>query len=125
MPSARQCAENEMCWNLEDYLRRRTNISQWIARGGLGLQNENLPHLKNLAKIFCPNDESKADKTIDAYLQKSNANLTKFWQKPSEHLLKILIGKLKNRSLEIFSPQIFRIMFRRTKQLSAFAPLKI
>ncbi len=70
VPSARHCAENEMCWNLEDYLRRRTNISQWIARGGLGMQNENLPHLKNLAKIFCPDDETKADNTIDSYLQK-------------------------------------------------------
>jgi glycerol-3-phosphate dehydrogenase len=70
VPSARRCAEKEMCWNLEDYLRRRTNISQWIARGGLGQKDENLPHLKNLAKIFCPDDESKANKTIDAYRQK-------------------------------------------------------
>ena len=70
VPSARECAEKEMCWNLEDYLRRRTNISQWIARGGLGLKDENLPHLKSLAKIFCQDDENKAERIIDAYQQK-------------------------------------------------------
>jgi glycerol-3-phosphate dehydrogenase len=70
VPSARHCAEQEMCWNLEDYLRRRTNISQWIPRGGLGSQNENLPHLKKLAKTFCSDDESKADKAIKEYQQK-------------------------------------------------------
>ena len=69
-PSTRQCAEREMCWNLDDYLRRRTNISQWIARGGLGLNNEHLLHLKDLAKIFYADDESKADATINAYQQK-------------------------------------------------------
>lgn len=59
-----------MCWNLDDYLRRRTNISQWIARGGLGFQNENLPQLKDLARIFCENDEGKVDATLHAYQQK-------------------------------------------------------
>ena len=29
VPSARSCAD-ESCWSLEDYLRRRTNISQWV-----------------------------------------------------------------------------------------------
>lgn len=68
--SARWCAEKEMCRNLDDYLRRRTNISQWTARGGLGFQNENLPHLKNLAEIFCENDKNKADQMIKTYQQK-------------------------------------------------------
>ncbi|HRH46147.1 MAG TPA: FAD-dependent oxidoreductase [Pyrinomonadaceae bacterium] len=70
VPSAQWSAEKEMCWNLEDYLRRRTNISQWIARGGLGLQNENLLHLTDLARIFSENDEGKAHATIDSYQQK-------------------------------------------------------
>src|SRR6185295_4157850 len=30
----RSCVKHEMCWTLEDYLRRRTNISQWMPRGG-------------------------------------------------------------------------------------------
>jgi glycerol-3-phosphate dehydrogenase len=68
--SARYCAEKEMCWTLDDYLRRRTNISQWIARGGLGDQDENLAYLTDLARIFCQNDESKARTAINAYQQK-------------------------------------------------------
>lgn len=52
VPSAEWCAKHEMCWNLEDYLRRRTNVSQWVARGGLGSQNENVQHLTLLAKAF-------------------------------------------------------------------------
>lgn len=70
IPSARWCAENEMCWNLEDYLRRRTNISQWLKRGGLGAKNENLPHLKKIAEIFCGQDERKTDEAIQIYQQK-------------------------------------------------------
>ncbi len=41
-----------MCFRLEDYLRRRTNISQWVPRGGLGRENENVPHLERLAALF-------------------------------------------------------------------------
>src|SRR5262249_44484386 len=55
--SASWSAENELCWTLEDYLRRRTNIAQWIARGGLGIANENASHLKNICNVFSPNDE--------------------------------------------------------------------
>lgn len=70
VPSARWCAEKEMCWNLEDYLRRRTNISQWIARGGLGLQNENSPRLADLAKAFHGDDEPSVKAAVRAYEQK-------------------------------------------------------
>ncbi|MEK7723455.1 MAG: FAD-dependent oxidoreductase [Acidobacteriota bacterium] len=68
--SANYCAEKEMCWTLDDYLRRRTNISQWVARGGLGLNNENLQHLTDIARIFCDNDDAKANLAINAYKQK-------------------------------------------------------
>jgi glycerol-3-phosphate dehydrogenase len=40
---------HEFCCSLEDYLRRRTNIAQWLPRGGLGRKNENLPIIKALA----------------------------------------------------------------------------
>jgi glycerol-3-phosphate dehydrogenase len=70
VPSARWCAESEMCWGLEDYLRRRTNISQWIPRGGLGFQNENIRHLMNLAGVFNGNDESKVKAAVCSYKQK-------------------------------------------------------
>ena len=51
VPSARSCA-NESCWSLQDYLRRRTNISQWVPRGGLGRSNENEAHLEHLSQFF-------------------------------------------------------------------------
>jgi glycerol-3-phosphate dehydrogenase len=70
VPSARWCAEKEKCWKLEDYLRRRTNISQWIKRGGLGANNEHLPHLRNLTAIFGGSDENKINEIIKAYQQK-------------------------------------------------------
>lgn len=68
--SARWCAEKEMCWSLEDYLRRRTNIAQWIPRGGLGFQNENLSHLKKIAGVFCDHDELKISQSIKNYQTK-------------------------------------------------------
>jgi glycerol-3-phosphate dehydrogenase len=50
--SPRWCVQNEMCWTLEDYLRRRTNISQWVPRGGLGRDNENRGYLAKIAGEF-------------------------------------------------------------------------
>jgi len=46
VPSPAWCARHELCCTLEDYLRRRTNIAQWVPRQGLGRDNE---HLKILA----------------------------------------------------------------------------
>ena len=50
--AARHAAELEMCWTLDDYLRRRTNVSQWVARRGLGSRDENLPRIRELAAFF-------------------------------------------------------------------------
>lgn len=69
IPSARWCADWEMCWTLEDYLRRRTNVSQWVARGGLGRHDEHVPHLIGLAKWFCADDDV-ARKTVMDYRRK-------------------------------------------------------
>jgi glycerol-3-phosphate dehydrogenase len=49
VPSLPWCVENELCCTLEDYLRRRTNLAQWVPRGGLGATGENRPHLLKLA----------------------------------------------------------------------------
>jgi glycerol-3-phosphate dehydrogenase len=65
--SARHSAEREMCWTLEDYLRRRTNIAQWVARGGLGRRDEHLPRLQELALAFTDGDALKAQEAVDAY----------------------------------------------------------
>jgi glycerol-3-phosphate dehydrogenase len=50
--AARHAAEHEMCWTLDDYLRRRTNVSQWVARRGLGVRDENLSRIRELAAFF-------------------------------------------------------------------------
>jgi hypothetical protein len=65
VPAAAECAAREMCYTIEDYLRRRTNISQWVPRGGLGRHNENLPHLARLARLFP--DGSGDSSSLDAY----------------------------------------------------------
>jgi glycerol-3-phosphate dehydrogenase len=70
VPSARWCAEREMCWSLEDYLRRRTNVSQWVARGGLGSQNENAQHLMLLAGAFQKDDKAAAEAAVRNYQRK-------------------------------------------------------
>lgn len=70
IPAARWCADCEMCWTLEDYLRRRTNVSQWVARGGLGRHDENAPHLIQLAKCFSGDDETFAREAVTAYRRK-------------------------------------------------------
>jgi glycerol-3-phosphate dehydrogenase len=70
IPAAEWCKQNEMCLNLEDYLRRRTNVSQWIERGGLGRHNENLPHLTSLASIFSDHDPVRTKCQIDSYQRK-------------------------------------------------------
>ncbi len=61
------CARHEMCRTLDDYLRRRTNVAQWVPRGGLGKHNENESHLVGLAKAFCDHDEDAARKAVHAY----------------------------------------------------------
>jgi hypothetical protein len=38
---------------LEDYLRRRTNIAQWIPRAGWGVRSENEEALRQIARVFC------------------------------------------------------------------------
>lgn len=66
--SAAWCRDREHCYTLEDYLRRRTNIAQWIPRGGLGVHSENLETLRQIARVFCRN-EAAADEAVTAYQQ--------------------------------------------------------
>jgi glycerol-3-phosphate dehydrogenase len=67
VPSAARSVEREMCYRLEDYLRRRTNISQWVPRGGLGRKNENSPHLERLAALFPDCGPSTPSSAVAAY----------------------------------------------------------
>ena len=70
LPSAQWCAKEEMCWTLEDYLRRRTNIAQWVPRGGLGQDNENVPHLADLARAFHNGNVAAAEAGVSSYRSK-------------------------------------------------------
>jgi hypothetical protein len=66
IPSARSCAE-ESCWSLEDYLRRRTNISQWVPRGGLGHSNQNVPYLEHIASAFATSSPFNSKAAVADY----------------------------------------------------------
>lgn len=48
-PSVAHCVEHEYCLTIGDYLRRRTNIAQWVARNGLGNNHEHLPFIEQLS----------------------------------------------------------------------------
>ena len=67
VPSARMAAEHEACWTLEDYLRRRTNIAQWVPREGLGRCGEHEGHLAELASIFPGVEGISGDAALAAY----------------------------------------------------------
>ena len=54
LPSPEWCKKHEACHTLEDYLRRRTNISQWVANEGFGRNMENETLLKSMAETFTP-----------------------------------------------------------------------
>ena len=60
MPSAAWCARREMCCTLEDYVRRRTNIGQWVPRLGLGRNDENAHVLRQSALQIAGGDDALA-----------------------------------------------------------------
>ena len=62
-----------MARRLEDYLRRRTNIAQWVPRGGLGAQGEHQGHLTEIARAFSRNGEGSAREQVAAYERKIQA----------------------------------------------------
>ena len=66
VPAPTWCAAAESCWTLDDYLRRRTNVSQWVARGGLGQTGEHRAHLLRVAQVLTRGDAA-ATNAVDAY----------------------------------------------------------
>lgn len=67
VPAIEWCKRYEYCQTLDDYLRRRTNISQWIRREGLGENNEFLPWLKDAAFKLHNGDAEKANNSVAIY----------------------------------------------------------
>ncbi|MEA2113758.1 MAG: FAD-dependent oxidoreductase [Thermodesulfobacteriota bacterium] len=68
-PTLEWCMEHEHCHTLADYLRRRTNIAQWVQREGLGRQSENRVHLRSLCLTLADGDAEAADRELDGYSQ--------------------------------------------------------
>ncbi len=68
VPSATWCRDHESCHTLADYLRRRTNIAQWLPRGGLGTRDEHLPAIRAVASTLARGDEALAWRWVTEYV---------------------------------------------------------
>ena len=67
VPTVEWCMEHEYCCTLEDYLRRRTNIAQWVPREGLGAGNCHANVLLQMCMRLCRGDEARAASMFDEY----------------------------------------------------------
>ena len=54
----------EQALTLEDYLRRRTTIAQWVPRAGRGARDENADHLLSIARRLSGGDEERAQEAV-------------------------------------------------------------
>jgi glycerol-3-phosphate dehydrogenase len=61
--------DHEFCVTLEDYLRRRTPLAQWIPRMGLGRSSEHRKSLEQTAAVFAAEGQTAAS-LVDAYEKK-------------------------------------------------------
>lgn len=68
--SAQWATEHESCCTLDDYLRRRTNIAQWLPQGGMGENDCNAALLKTLALQIARGDAARADELFESYRTK-------------------------------------------------------
>lgn len=58
--------DHEYCVTLDDYLRRRTPISQWVPRMGLGKEGEHRETLRKLTPVFTSTPE-QAEQMLSDY----------------------------------------------------------
>ena len=65
--SVNSAVEAECCCTLEDYLRRRTNIAQWVPRHGLGRTGEHIRLLAGMAEHFPGVDGVRGAASLAAY----------------------------------------------------------
>ncbi|MGZ5279677.1 MAG: FAD-dependent oxidoreductase [Pseudobdellovibrionaceae bacterium] len=78
-PDPQWTYQNEMCWFLEDYFRRRSHLHQSIHHGGFGLQFENQETVLSIAKKLFADDSQGALESFNEYLatQKSTDQILK------------------------------------------------
>ena len=67
MPAPAWCRDHEFACTLEDYLRRRTNVAQWVPRGGLGRHDEHVERLREVAVALMGGDAGRAETELDRY----------------------------------------------------------
>lgn len=67
VPSVGSAVKAEWCCTLEDYLRRRTNIAQWVPRHGLGRHGEHVERLAGMAEQFPGVDGVRGAPAFAAY----------------------------------------------------------
>jgi len=63
----KESMKNEYCYTLDDYLRRRTNMAQWIENGGLGPNDEQLKAVKAICLQLCLGDPVVAEQHFNFY----------------------------------------------------------
>jgi hypothetical protein len=65
-----QNVRSRMVYDLEDLLRRRTNIAQWIPKGGFGRQDEHRETVLRLAELVRSGTgrrDETAERLVDEY----------------------------------------------------------
>lgn len=68
VPDPAFCRDREQCASLDDYLRRRTPVAQWVHRAGAGQGGEYLPDLARIALTLAGGDAVRAKQDFDHYL---------------------------------------------------------
>ena len=67
--TTRWAIEHEHCRTLDDYLRRRTNIAQWIPCGGFGRHGEHTGTINAIALELCRGNHARASEALLRYRQ--------------------------------------------------------
>ena len=62
--------DHESCRTLDDFLRRRTNVAQWVANSGLGEGDEFLTDIRSIADVLHKGDQIRVENDLKNYIQK-------------------------------------------------------
>lgn len=73
VPSAAWCMRSEYCCTVEDYLRRRTPIAQWIPRMGMGRDSANLAAVEGVASQLAKGRVERTQTLLARYHEKVRA----------------------------------------------------